>query len=182
MQEMRAVTGGVERPNIFEESNGRGLPTRTFTDRMTLGTGDERIELYHFGRAHTDGDTWVVFPASRVLLTGDVFAWKAFPIVDTNNGGSGAEYAETIAKAVTGLPDIDAVVTSHYPRALAMTDLVLYGEFVRGLGQAVQSAKTSGQTIDDFVDAWQMPERFLRDGYIDAPVRSVAERLWNETR
>jgi cyclase len=52
MREMRPVTGGPEQPNVFKEKNGLGLPKRTFKDRMTLGAGDERIELYYFGRAH----------------------------------------------------------------------------------------------------------------------------------
>jgi hypothetical protein len=36
---------------------------------MTLGSGNERIELHYFGRAHTGGDAWVVFPALRALHT-----------------------------------------------------------------------------------------------------------------
>src|SRR5213593_409617 len=37
-------------------SNPAMMPDRTFTDRMTLGSGDDRIELYYFGAGHTDGD------------------------------------------------------------------------------------------------------------------------------
>jgi glyoxylase-like metal-dependent hydrolase (beta-lactamase superfamily II) len=104
---MPPVTGGRPELNIFTENSGRGLPGQTFKERLTLGSGDERIELYYFGRAHTDGDAWVVFPAQRVLHTGDVFAFKTFPIFDTNNGGSGVEYSETIARAVAALTNID---------------------------------------------------------------------------
>ena len=44
MEAMRPYTGRTEPPeNVFEESNGRGLPTRTFTDRMTLGSGADQI-------------------------------------------------------------------------------------------------------------------------------------------
>jgi glyoxylase-like metal-dependent hydrolase (beta-lactamase superfamily II) len=65
MKEMRPVTGGPEQPQLFKDTGGRGLPTRTFKDRMTLGSGDERVELHYFGRAHTGGDAWIVFPALR---------------------------------------------------------------------------------------------------------------------
>ncbi|MGZ4810774.1 MAG: MBL fold metallo-hydrolase, partial [Thermoanaerobaculia bacterium] len=82
MREMRPVTGGPAQPNVFAENEGRGLPTRTFTDRMTIGGGEERIELYYFGRAHTSGDAWVVFPALRVLHSGDAFAHKGVPVLD----------------------------------------------------------------------------------------------------
>ena len=46
--------------NIFKENGGRGMPKRTFKDKMTLGKGNERIDCY-FGRGHTNGDAFVVF-------------------------------------------------------------------------------------------------------------------------
>src|SRR5215475_16016056 len=54
-----SVTSG---PNIFKEHGGRGMPKRTFADRMTLGKGADQIDLYYFGRGHTNGDAFVVFP------------------------------------------------------------------------------------------------------------------------
>ena len=34
--------------------------------------GKEAIDLYYFGRAHTNGDTFVVFRALRVMHAGDI--------------------------------------------------------------------------------------------------------------
>ena len=91
MQEMRAATQPRrgQPPNIFKANNGRGLPKRTFKDRMTLGSGADRIDLYYFGRGHTNGDAWVVFPALRVMHAGDIFSGKNIPVLDAVNGGSG---------------------------------------------------------------------------------------------
>ena len=51
MQVMRAYSGRTEPPaNVFADSMGRGLPTQTFSERMSIGTGDDRVDLYHFGR------------------------------------------------------------------------------------------------------------------------------------
>src|SRR5262245_55310224 len=141
MREMRPVTGGPEQPNVFKDKNGLGLPRRTFKDRLTLGSGDERIELYYFGRAHTGGDAWVVFPTLRVLHTGDAFALKIVPLIDANNGGSGVEYPHTIAKAVAALKNIDTVITGHNPTTLTMADLKTYGDFTREFVQKVQAVK-----------------------------------------
>jgi len=186
MPEMRPVTGGPAQPNIFKASGGRGLPNRTFKHRMTLGSGDERIELYYFGPAHTGGDAWVVFPALRVLHTGDVFAHKAIPPMDANNGGSGVGYPRTIERAVAALTAIDTIVTGHSPTTLTLTDLKVYGDFTREFVQTVQAAKRSGRTIDDAVNSWKLPERFLEEGYVDIthlrPVRGDVEVVWNETR
>src|SRR5687767_13661195 len=66
----------MEPMGIFKTSNGKGLPTRTFSDRLSLGQGNDRIDLYYFGRGHTNGDTWIVFPSLRTLHAGDIFARK----------------------------------------------------------------------------------------------------------
>jgi cyclase len=186
MREMRPVSGGPAQPNLFKESGGRGLPTRTFKDRMTLGRGAERIELYYFGRAHTDGDAWVVFPAQGVLHVGDVFAHKVVPLLDTSNGGSGVEYPRTIAKAVAALTNVDTIISGHYPGTLTMADLRTYGEFTREFVQAVRAAKKAGRTIDDVARTWRLPERFEKDGYVGMthlrPLRPDVEAVWNETK
>ena len=51
-------------------------------------------------RGHTNGDTFVVFPALRVLHTGDVFAWKDAPLCDRDNGGSCVSFPQTLAKVM----------------------------------------------------------------------------------
>jgi cyclase len=198
MQEMRPVTGGPEQPNVFKEKNGLGLPKRTFKDRMTLGDGDERIELYYFGHAHTGGDAWVVFPALRAMHTGDAFALKIIPLIDANNGGSGVEYPQTIAKAAATLKNIDTLITGHTPTTLTMADLKTYADFTREFVQTVQAAKKAGRTIDDVVNSWKTPERFQKEGYLTpdqlqqltrqplasqtARLRANVEVIWNETK
>ena len=90
MEVMGPYTGRTEPPvNVFADTNGRGLPTRTFSDRMSLGSGADQVDLYYFGRAHTGGDAWVVFPSLRALHAGDAFLGKRVPFLDAANGGSG---------------------------------------------------------------------------------------------
>jgi glyoxylase-like metal-dependent hydrolase (beta-lactamase superfamily II) len=188
MREMRPVAGGPAQPNIFKDHGGRGLPTRTFRDRLTLGDGDDRVELYHFGRAHTDGDTWVHFPAARAVHCGDAFAHKALPPLDTNNGASVLEYPQTLARAIEALSSagVETVITGHYPTTLAMEDLRTYGAFVGDFVESVRAARRAGRTIDDFVATWRLPERLLGQGYVDfshlRPIRPDVEAVWYEAR
>ena len=183
MPEMREVYG-IETPgrNVFKDNNGRGLPKRTFNDRLTLGSGADRVDLYYFGRAHTGGDAFVVFPTQRVLHTGDAFPNKGIPIMDANNGGSGVQYPDTIAK-VAALPNIDTVITGHNATTLAIADVKTYADFNRAFVDAVRAAKKAGQTIDEVANTWKVPERFLKDGYTQPPVarlRSNVEVTWME--
>ena len=170
--------------NVFKDTNGRNLPKRTYRDRMTIGEGNERIELHHFGPAHTSGDTFVVFPALRAMHTGDTFPNKGVPIMDGNNGGSGVQYADTLDKAAA-LPNIDTVITGHNATTLTMTDVKMYSDFNRDFVAAVRSAKMAGQTLDQFVAAWKVPERFAKWGSTQPNaerLRANAGVVWDELK
>jgi len=94
-------------------SNPAAMPRRTFTDRMTLGSGDDRIDLYYFGAGHTNGDAFIVFPAHRAMAAGDMFAWKMAPLIDPMAGGSVLALPESLEKAVKGIPNVDTVIEGH---------------------------------------------------------------------
>jgi glyoxylase-like metal-dependent hydrolase (beta-lactamase superfamily II) len=94
-------------------SNPAAMPDRTFTDRMTLGSGDDRIELYYFGAGHTNGDAFVVFPARRAMCTGDLFAWKMAPLIDPMAGGSVLALPGTLEQALKGIANVDTVIEGH---------------------------------------------------------------------
>ena len=64
------------------------LPVFTYESKMTISQGNEEIELYNFGKAHTDGDCLVVFKNNNIIHTGDAFVRYGYPYVDLNNGGS----------------------------------------------------------------------------------------------
>lgn len=170
--------------DIFDEHDGHGLPERTFRDRLTLGTGDDRVELYYFGRAHTSGDAWVVFPAARAVYAGDVFPGKTVPIIDGNNGGSGIEYLETLDRALASLKDVDTLIAGHWHRALPIADLATFREFMGEFVADVQSAKKAGRSIDDVASTWRIPRRFIQIGYTHPGprVRANVEVIWKETK
>jgi len=94
-------------------SNPVVMPDRTFTDRLTLGSGDDRIELYYFGAGHTDGDALIVFPARRAMAAGDLFAWKMAPLIDPMAGGSVLALPDSLEKALNGIPNVDTVIEGH---------------------------------------------------------------------
>jgi glyoxylase-like metal-dependent hydrolase (beta-lactamase superfamily II) len=64
------------------------IPTRTYSDRMTLSVGGQRAQLIHVADAHTDGDTVVYFPAANVISTGDIVGSQSYPNIDVKVGGS----------------------------------------------------------------------------------------------
>jgi glyoxylase-like metal-dependent hydrolase (beta-lactamase superfamily II) len=89
------------------------MPDTTYTDRLTLGSGQDRIDLYYFGAGHTDGDAFIVFPALRAMVAGDIMAWKMAPLIDPAAGGSVIALPDTLEKAVKGIPNVDTVIEGH---------------------------------------------------------------------
>jgi cyclase len=171
----------MARMPAFMAVSGRGLPTRTFTDRLTLGTGADRIELYYFGPGQTSGDTWVVFPAGATVVTGDIFGLKNPTRIDTANGGSASRVAETIEKAVAGIRNVDTVVTGHGD-VVPWRDLEEYARFNRLFLDDVRAALAQGRTPDEIAAAWKVPAIYR--GYTAAParVKENAEKIAEETR
>jgi glyoxylase-like metal-dependent hydrolase (beta-lactamase superfamily II) len=162
--------GRPARPSPFNGDNALGIPERTFTDNLVLGGGSDRVELHYFGRAHTGGDTWVVFPSLRVMHAGDAFPGKQIPIMDSSNGGSGVDYPDTIRKASEAITNIDRIITGH-STVMTPADLAEYAEFVGAFRGAVRAAKSAGTSAGDFAASWEVPSRFA--GY-NSP---AAERL-----
>ena len=188
MQEMRGATGitpagGTPPPNIFKEHNGRGMPTKTFKDTMKVNKGPDEIDLYYFGRGHTNGDAWVVFPALRLAHAGDIFSGKNIPLLDANNGGSGVLIGDTLAKAAKSFNGkIDTVITGH-STTMTVADLSEYSEFNTQFMRDVQAAKKAGKSVDDVAKSWKIPEKFK--GYADpAPARLKAnvQIVFDETK
>jgi cyclase len=145
--------------DAFKGPKAAFLPKRTFKDKMTVGTGKDRIDLYYFGPAHTNGDSWVVYPSLRVVQTGDVFAWRDAPNVDRNNGGSAVEYPKTLARAIAGIKDVDTVIPGHSP-VTTPKDLQEYQRFVTDWLAAVQSAAAAGQSVDEAVAAINLSAKY----------------------
>ncbi len=173
MEAMRPYTGRTEPPvNVFEDANGRGLPTRTFTDRMSLGSGDDQVDLYYFGPAHTGGDAWVVFPSLRTLHAGDAFLGKRVPFLDAANGGSGVAIPDTLQKAHDTIPDVDTIVTGHGPQA-SWDDLNEWAAFNRDFLEMVRVGRAAGRSVDEIGDAWTVPAKY--NDY-DAPGAAAVKR------
>jgi glyoxylase-like metal-dependent hydrolase (beta-lactamase superfamily II) len=90
-----------------------GLSNVTFEHHATIYLGGETAELYHWGRAHTNGDAVVLFPAQQVLASGDMFTYgdDVPELIDYSGGGSGKEWTTTLDSALK--LNFDRVVPGH---------------------------------------------------------------------
>ena len=175
MEAMRPYTGRTEPPvNVFADTNGHGLPTRTFSDRLSIGNGDDQVDLYYFGRAHTGGDAWVVFPSLRTLHAGDAFLGKRVPFLDAANGGSGVAIPDTLQNAHDTIQNVDTIITGHSTQ-MTWADLNEWAAFNRDFLEMVRAGRSAGRTVDEIASAWTVPTQYV--GYDPPNLAGVARNI-----
>ena len=169
----------MEKMAAFQTEEGKKfLPGKTYKDKLSLLKGNDKIDLYYFGRGHTGGDTFVVFPALRVMHAGDMFAFaKGVPIMDINNGGSGLEYPKTLMKAAAGIKNVDQVIPGHSPVA-EFAALKEYGVFLTDFVAAVEQAKKDGKTVDEASTNLNLPEKYK--DYNLTRAKAAVTAIYNE--
>jgi glyoxylase-like metal-dependent hydrolase (beta-lactamase superfamily II) len=169
----------MTRMDAFKRSGGKGLPTKTFKDRISIGTGRDRIDVFYFGRGHTNGDAWVVFPALRVMHTGDMFAGKDAPTLDRANGGSGIDFARTIGKAAATVTDVDTLIVGH-GSLRTMPELQEYRRFVIDFVAATRDAMRAGKSVDDAAASIDLGAKYK--DYRKEQYRGAVQAIYDELR
>jgi len=108
----QVVTSWQARQNMVDGKQP-GMSNITIDNKASLYLGGKRVDLFYFGRGHTNGDIVALFPAQRVLASGDLFTiGDTTPeLVDYPGGGSAKQWPQTI-EGVLSL-DFDQVVPGH---------------------------------------------------------------------
>ena len=149
------------------------VPQITFKENMKLHLNGDQIELYHFGHAHTTGDTAVYLRGSNVLHMGDVFNMAGPPFIDADNGGSIdgiIRFCEEILKVVN---DETIVVPGHGPISTT-EDMQIYIDMLIVVRDRIQSQINDGKTLEqilasDPTEEWRnmYGENLLLQGLVD---------------
>lgn len=150
------------------------LPVVTYDDKMRFHFNGERIDLMHFGPAHTTGDTAVIFREHKVVHMGDVYNNAGYPFIDVDNGGSLNGVIEFTSKVLEEIDSTYMVVPGHGPiaDAQALTDYVAMLKTVRdrvsaliGSGATLEQVEASRPTAE-----WDArkgsPKNFLNRAYL----------------
>jgi cyclase len=183
----------MSRMDPFKGDNVALLPKRIFKDRLSLLSGKDRMELYYFGRGHTNGDAVIVLPALHVAVMGDLFARKWAPLVDANNGGSAVQYPRTLSNALATIKDVDTVITGHattqrgaganvtFVRSepvMKWADLREYADFTQAFVAAAEAAMKAGKSPEQAAASLGLPERYK--AYDMANARADVQRVYDE--
>ena len=150
------------------------LPVLSYDDTMRFHFNGERIDLLHFGPAHTTGDTAVVFRGHKTVHLGDVYNNAGYPFIDADNGGSLNGVIEFCSKVLEQIDSTYIVVPGHGPvaDAPALADYVAMLTMIRDRMSALIA---SGATLEQVAAArptaeWDErkgdPDNFLDRAYL----------------
>src|SRR5689334_5441029 len=84
-------------------------PTETFYTSGKLTAGEDEVVYGYLPRAHTDGDVYVFFPKSNVLVAGGLVSVGSYPILDYTTGGWIGGMADA-SKALLGVANPDTKI------------------------------------------------------------------------
>jgi cyclase len=162
---------------VVEPLKPEGLPTKTFTDGGKINFGKEKIEYKWIPNCHTDNDSYVFFPASNVLQTGDLFFSGAYPVIDYTTGGWIGGMAEALDKLLKVGDAQTRIIPGHGPLS-SKEDMRESHEMLHTVYDRLGAFSKKGASVDDVVKAnpvsdlepkWGQGflngERFLRMAY-----------------
>jgi len=131
----------------------RSLPTLVYDNELVLFLNSEEVHLYHFGRAHTDGDSLVYFKTSNVIHWGDTFSNRWIPAMDAS--GNSLDWIDWLDKGVAVSPG--ATMVPGHGAIGKQADVMKLRTFFTSLQTAVRqeiaAGKTRDQAMDDVKDA-----------------------------
>ena len=83
-------------------------PTLLFDKKIVLDDGTQRVELLHFGHAHTQGDAMAYLPKQKIVFTGDACVNGAFNYTGDSDTAHWIEVLESIQQL-----DVETVAPGH---------------------------------------------------------------------
>ena len=125
-------------------------PVISYDDRMRFYFNGGAIELLHFGPAHTDGDTAVIFREHNAVHMGDVFNNSGYPFVDVDSGGGIDGMIAFCQGVLDEIGPNGIVIPGHGPitDAQALADYIAMLETVRGrVADLIAEGKTREEAV-----------------------------------
>ena len=155
------------------------LPVITHENGMSLYFNDEKIDLFHFGPAHTTGDTVIYFTNQNAIHLGDVFFSNSYPFIDVDNGGSLSGMINYLEKIVLVI-DKDTIVMPGHGEISSISDIKETIEMLKTVKNRILMSIENNQSLEEIISS-NITKDFdkkyntllLRDTFIDRAYASL---------
>ncbi|MFX1501070.1 MAG: alkyl sulfatase dimerization domain-containing protein [Promethearchaeota archaeon] len=176
----RQFRGSNDTPNFNTDFF---YPNVTYNEKLAIQIGDVEVQLKH-SRGETDDHTWVYFPDSMVLCTGDLFIWA---IPNAGNPQKVQRYAHEWALALNEMKEhkpkilcpghgVPIIGQERIYEALNNTALLL-----ESLHDQTIALMNKGASLDTIIHTVKLPEELLKKPYLqpvyDEP-EFIVRNIW----
>jgi cyclase len=145
----------------------------------------EAIFLYHFPGGHSDGDVFVYFRGSDVLVAGDIFLTTTYPVIDPKAGGGVDGFITSLNKMLDiavpkYLQEGGTYVIPGHGRVGDEADILEYRDMIVIIRDRIQDMVKRGMTSDQVKAAQPTLDYDPRYGnptaFIEAVYRDLAQK------
>jgi cyclase len=124
-----------------------------FEDGRDFAFNGEAVFLRHVPSAHTDGDIFVYFRSSDVIVAGDLFLTTTYPVVDLEGGGGIDGFVEALNMMLDVavpkyLQEGGTYLIPGHGRVSDEADLLEYRDMVVIIRDRVASLIAEGKTLE----------------------------------
>ena len=163
------------RVRLAQQAPAAALPVLTYSDAITIHLNGEEVYAFPVPPAHTDGDTFIHFKDSDVVHTGDVFRTTAFPVIDTNNGGTLKGTLEALGRLI-GVAGPNTKILPGHGVVSNREDVTGFRDMVLNVSGQVEELLARNMSYEQVAAAdptaaynaqYGDPDRFLRALYTE---------------
>jgi glyoxylase-like metal-dependent hydrolase (beta-lactamase superfamily II) len=169
-----AIAGKTEDKQLY--------PDQTFTNEWSQKIGKEKISLYYFGAAHTNGDAVIHFQHANIAHVGDLMFNRRHPFVDRGAGANMKSWINVLDKTVSKLDSKTKYIFGHALDGYEVTgtadDLKKFGDYLGSVLKFAESEIKSGKSKEEFLKNTAIPgvTEWKGDG-ISRPLQAAYEEL-----
>ncbi len=129
----------------------KGRPTDTFFyDSVKTQFGEEPVQYGYLTQAHTDGDIYVYFRKSNVLVAGGPVSAAGWPVIDYKTGGWIQGLIDGIRTLAALADDHTRIIPANGP-VLTKADLVEQQQMYTNIAGQMQRMMRKGLGVDEVV-------------------------------
>jgi cyclase len=136
-------------------------PDQTYDSVWSEKYGKERISLYYFGPAHTNGDSLVHFEKANIVHMGDLLFNRRHPFIDRSSGASIANWILLLQKAQRQFNKKTTYVFGHAAEGFEVTgkvdDLKAFADYLTKLLVFAETEIKAGKTKEEFAKNTAIP-------------------------
>jgi glyoxylase-like metal-dependent hydrolase (beta-lactamase superfamily II) len=155
----------------------RARPNDTIYDSGKLTFGGEQVEYGYLLQAHTDGDIYVFFRESNVLVTGGPVSGEGWPIIDWKTGGWIAGQIEAL-RTLSQLADEHTRVIPANGPVLTRDDLKAQQDMYAAIFDRLQKLLRKGMSPEEVLAAAPAKEFEAKWGDSRQYVTMAFKSLW----